>query len=310
MVEARLYCADLAGLRAQALGLAEAAGLQAEFKPVLPTPFWAKIPPAYWPNVPLALGPEALAAPIPSVVMGAGGAGARVAAALRSADVKAVAIQHPRMRLSRFDLVFAAAHDGISGPNVVITRNALHLASAVRLASAREIWQPRFADFRRPLVAVLLGGSNGRYHFEAPQAFELAIKLRAMMLRDDTGLVITPSRRTSPEVVGILRDVLGGHGAWIWGGAGDNPYFGMLACADAIIVTADSVSMISEAVATSVPVMVARLPGGSSRIGAFTDSMVKSGRVRDFTGRLELWDTAVLDDTPMAGAELRRRLGI
>ena len=46
-----------------------------------------------------------------------------------------------------------------------------------------------------------------------------------------------------------------------WGDAGANPYAGMLAWADAVVVTGDSVSMLSEALATSVPVFIAD-PGG------------------------------------------------
>jgi uncharacterized protein len=159
-------------------------------------------------------------------------------------------------------------------------------------------------------VAVLLGGSNGRYRLEAPLALELAIELNAMVKATGAGLVITPSRRTAPEVVTILRDVLAPGGAWIWDGTGENPYFGMLACADAIIVTADSVSIVSEAVATSAPVYLVRLPGKSARIGAFMDGLVEDKRSRNFAGRLELWDCLPLDDTAMAAAEMRRRLGI
>jgi mitochondrial fission protein ELM1 len=212
------------------------------------------------------------------------------------------------MDLRKFDAILAARHDGITGPNVIITRTALHRVTQARLAAEREIWAPRFAGFRRPLVAVLLGGSNGRYRFEAPQAHELAARL-AIVARE-AGLIITPSRRTAPEVVNILREALEPLGAWIWDMQGENPYFGMLACADAIIATADSVSMVSEAVATHAPVYLVRLPGRSARIGAFMDALVRDGRVRDFAGTLELWDTEPLDDTEMAGAELLRRLGL
>jgi hypothetical protein len=57
-------------------------------------------------------------------------------------------------------------------------------------------------------------------------------------------------------------------------------------------------------------VFLVRLPGRSARIGAFMDALAADGRVRDFAGRLELWETAPMDDTAAAGAELRRRLGI
>jgi len=78
--------------------------------------------------------------------------------------------------------------------------------------------------------------------------------------------------------------------------------------ADAIVVTIDSVSMVSEAVATRAPVMLAGLPGSSRRIGLFTQGLIADGRVRDFAGRCEMWPVEPLDDTPAAAAEMRRRL--
>ncbi len=307
---ARILCTDLAGLRAQALGLAEAAGLVPDVRTLDFRPPWNKISPSLWLNPRKAVAPQAWEGPLPGVVIGCGGAGAKLAAALRGPGVKAVAVQNPRMSLNRFDVVMAGRHDGINGPNVIVTRTALHRVTPARLAEERLVWGPVFAGLARPLVAVLLGGSNGRYRFEAPLALELAVQLSAMMRREKVGVVVTPSRRTAPEVVSILREVLEPRGGWVWDGKGDNPYFGMLACADAIVCTADSVSMVSEAVATSAPVFLVRMPGKSARIGMFMDQLAADGRVRDFTGRLDLWDTAPLDDTAIAGAELRRRLGL
>jgi mitochondrial fission protein ELM1 len=306
---ARILCTDLAGLRAQALGLAEAAGLVPDVRTLDFCPPWDKISPTLWLGAKRAVAPAAYEEPLPRLLIGCGGAGAKLAAALRRPGVQAVAVQNPRMSLRKFDVVMACRHDGIAGRNVIITRTALHRVTQARLAEEKAIWAPVFARQARPMVAVLLGGSNGRYRFEAPLALELAVQLSAMMRRDKVGVVITPSRRTAPEVVRILRDVLEPRGGWVWDGSGENPYFGMLACADAIICTADSVSMVSEAVATSVPVFLVTLPGKSKRIGLFMDQLREDGRVRDFSGRLELWDSAPLDDTAMAGAELRRRLG-
>lgn len=309
MVEARIICTDLAGLKSQALGVVEAAGLVPDIRPLRFRRGWRHIPTNFWYNPRWAVATELFSTPLPSVVIGAGGAGARVAAALRGRDVRAVAIQHPRMALSRFDIVLAARHDAISGPNVIVTRTALHRVTPLRLAEARQIWAPRFAHLPKPLVAVLLGGSNGRYRFELDEARSLVAGL-AGMLRQGLGVVVTPSRRTSAPVLELMREVLAPLGAYIWDFTGENPYFGMLACADAIVVTADSVSMVSEAVATSVPVLLVRLPGKSSRIGAFMDDLVQTGRVRHFAGRLEMWNTEPLNDTDWAGQELRRRLGL
>ena len=51
----------------------------------------------------------------------------------------------------------------------------------------------------------------------------------------------------------------------------------MLALADAIVVTMDSISMISEAVATEAPVLLASLPGRSRRNGLFTEALLPRG---------------------------------
>ena len=166
----RILCSDLAGLGPRRSVWRKRRGLTPDLQNLKFRSPWDMISPGLWLKARWAVDGAVFAEPLPAVVMGAGGAGARVAAALRRPGVKAVAIQHPRMALNKFDLVMAARHDGISGDNVVVTRTALHRVTQARLAAEAAIWAPCFAAFRRPLVAVLLGGSNGRYRFEAQQA--------------------------------------------------------------------------------------------------------------------------------------------
>ena len=83
----------------------------------------------------------------------------------------------------------------------------------------------------------------------------------------------------------------------------------MLALADAIVVTLDSVSMVSEAVATRAPVLLAELPGASRRIGMFLNDLIDAGRVRTYQGRYETWPVQPIDDTPAAAAAMCRRFG-
>ncbi|MBV9757981.1 MAG: mitochondrial fission ELM1 family protein [Alphaproteobacteria bacterium] len=298
-----------AGLQAQALGLAEAAGLAPELRVLCPRLPWRFVPARFWPAPLAAVAPEALAPPLPQLVIGAGGVAAAVAAALRPRGPRVVQVQHPRMDIRRFDLILAARHDGLAGPNVIVTRTALHRVTPTRLHAAAACWAPRLAHLPRPLVAVLVGGSNGRWRLDRRAGAALAAALAGMMDADRVGLALTPSRRTHPAVAGLLAQALVPRGGWVWDGAGENPYFGLLALADAIVVTADSMSMISEAVATRAPVMLARLPGWSRRQAAFIAALEREGRVRPFAGRLERWPVEPIDDTPQAAAEMRRRLG-
>ncbi len=298
-----------AGLQAQALGLAEAAGLSAELRVLAPRAPWRWVAAKAWP-APLAAVPDAVRGPLPPLSIACGGVGAVVGARLRRHGVPVVQIQDPRMSLRRFDVIVAARHDELAGPNVVVTRTALHRVTPERLRAEAERWRTRLAGLPRPLVAVLVGGSNGRFRLDAPVATRLADELAAMMRQDRVGLALTPSRRTDPAAIRALSDTLAPLGAFVWDGSGENPYFGMLALADAIVVTTDSVSMMSEAVATLAPVMLAPLPGRSRRNRLFTAGLLAGGRVRPFAGRLETWAAQPLNDTPEAAAEVRRRLGL
>jgi mitochondrial fission protein ELM1 len=105
-----------------------------------------------------------------------------------------------------------------------------------------------------------------------------------------------------------LRDKLADVPAVIWDGSGENPYFAYLGLADHIVVTADSVSMVSEACSTGKPVYVVELEGGSQKFRRFHEGLRSDGITREFTGVLANWRYAPLDDTQRAAAEVRRRL--
>ena len=299
----------LAGLQAQGLGLAEAAGLSAEVRVLTPGPPWKWIAARLWPR-PLSVVGASLRAPLPNLVIGCGGMAAAVLAALRGKSRPVVQVQNPRMDIGRFDLIVANLHDELTGPNVILTRTALHRVTPARLAAEASLWRDRFAALPRPLVAVLLGGSNGRYRLDLATGAKLAADLAAMMRRDNVGVMVTPSRRTDPAVTALIAEAIVPLGGWVWDRDGDNPYFGMLALADLIVVTQDSVSMISEAAATTAPVLVAALPGRSRRQALFLKMMLDEGRVRPFDGHFSTWPVTPMNDTPEAAATMRRRLGL
>lgn len=280
-----------------------------DIRELTPPAPWKWLSAKLWPN-PLMAVAGSIQAPLPAVAIGCGGMAGTVLAALRKKSVPVVQVQNPRMDLGRFDLVIANHHDQISGPNVFVSRTALHRVTQDRLAAEAELWRERLAPYRRPLVAVLLGGSNGRFTLDRNAGAGLARDLATMAERDKVGVVVTPSRRTDPEVTALIRTALAPHGGWVWDFAGENPYFGMLALADLIVVTQDSISMISEAAATSAPVMVASLPGSWSRQKLFLKPLRDEDRIRPFEGRYATWKVAPINDTPEAAAQMRRRLGL
>ncbi|GBQ88842.1 mitochondrial fission ELM1 family protein [Asaia krungthepensis] len=301
---------DFAGMRAQATGLVERAGLSWHFHPVRIEGVWRHIPTRFCP-VPLRASAPIELPEDTKLLVSVGGTGGAVAAALkRKTGLGLVQIQNPRMAARHFDLIIANVHDEIQGANIVSARTALHGVTVRRLDQAREVWQSRLRISGMALLSVLIGGANGRFSFGPDQARELAHDLVRIMKSSAVNVALTPSRRTSPEALAILQESLAGHPAWIWDGQGDNPYHGLLACADAIAVTTDSVSMISEAAATAAPVWIIDLPGRSRRIASFVDTLGKEDRVRPFNGQWSPWSVTPLDDTGRAAEEMVRRLAL
>jgi mitochondrial fission protein ELM1 len=136
----------------------------------------------------------------------------------------------------------------------------------------------------------------------------LASGLRRVAEDSGAGLAVTPSRRTGADNVATIRAALAGASCEIWDETGDNPYLGYLALADAIVVTSDSVNMVSEACATGKPVHVFHLPGGSRKFRRFHRAFEAAGLTRPFAGRLESWSYEPPRETERVAALIRVRL--
>lgn len=96
---------------------------------------------------------------------------------------------------------------------------------------------------------------------------------------------------------------------FIWDGNGFNPYFGILGMADYLVVTCDSVNMISEALATGKPVNVANLPGGSPKFESFHRRLLADGLTRVFAGALESYSYPPPDDAERVTERIRELIG-
>jgi uncharacterized protein len=298
-----------AGMSSQALGLAEAAGFAFVEKRLEIRFPWTCLPPLLW-LAPLdaARGAgERLEPPWPDFVIACGRNAAMPALAIRRASrgrTVAAQIQDPGVGRSEFDISIVSEHDRLRGPRVVVTRAAVHRVTPARLAAERLCF-PALAALPRPILVVLIGGSNKAYRLTLQRLGEIAETVAAILRQRGGSALVTPSRRTGAQGQALLQACLAGLPAAIWDGTGENPYFAYLALADAFLVTADSVSMISEAAATGKPVHILDLDGGNAKFARFHQIMQDAGITRPFAGRIEEWSYKVPDDTARAGAALR-----
>ncbi len=297
------------GMRSQVLGLAEALGLPFVEKRLVIRAPWRHLMPSLWVQPLMAISPEGdlLEPPWPQVIISCGRntvAPARAVKAANKGHTLWVHIQDPHAGRQDVDLMVVPEHDHTRGDNVVLTRGAVHRVTPAMLEEGRRRFAPMLADLPRPLVSVLLGGNNKVYRLTLERLGQLADDLVQVSKRG-YGLAITPSRRTGEAGLALLREKLKGCAAYIWDGSGDNPYFGLLGLADAILVTGDSVSMVSEAGATGKPVHVIELEGGSTKFRRFHAMMEKAEVTRPFRGQVERWSYPPLNDTARAAAMIR-----
>ena len=298
-----------AGMASQSVGLAEATGFAFVEKPLTVRLPWAWLPPQLWlaPLAAVSDGNGQLRPPWPDLVIACGRNAVMPALAIKRAGgrrVVAAQVQDPGVGRGAFDLMFVPEHDRLRGANVVVTKGALHRVTATKLAAERQRF-PELANLPRPILAVLIGGSNRAYRLTLGRLGEIADAVAANLRATGGSVVLTPSRRTGADGIALLRERLAGLPAQVWDGVGDNPYYAYLAAADAVLVTADSVSMISEAAATGKPVHIVGLTGNDGKFARFHETMRQAGIARPFTGTVENWSYEPLDDTARAGAALR-----
>ncbi len=298
----------IAGTENQCIGVAEAMGIAPEIKRVslnfpwnLLSPFLgfeqngtfspALRPP--WPDLLIASGRKSIAA-------------ARYIKKKSGGKTFTVFIQNPKVNLAQFDLVAAPAHDQVKGDNIIVTTATPNRISEDKLQSAKNQFD-FLSRLPSPRVAVLIGGNSKTFKMDSTVMTSLARQLSGI----NAGLMVTASRRTGEDNRKILEESLKDTGAFIWDGTGENPYFGMLAWADYILVTADSASMLSEAATTGKPVYIIDLKGGSAKFDRLHQNIIKHGAARKFTGNLEApWEYTPLNDSEIIAQEILDKLKI
>lgn len=301
------------GMENQALGLAEALGLEPAIKRLWPRAPWSWLPPRLWvagTHAPGSKG-DRLAPPWPDLLISCGKRAAAGAIAVKKASGGTCAIVHiqtPPLPLNRFDLLVIPAHDGTTGVNVHVTDAAVHRVTPERIDRAAAEFAPSLSELPSRRAAVLIGGSNNRYQLTEAIMRRVTGQLADLARSQGIGLLVTPSRRTGEKNEAILREALADVPAVIWDGEGDNPYFAWLGLADWILVTCDSVSMTSEALSTGKPVYVIALEGHSRRIADFHGRMNAAGFTRPFDGALDTWRYTPPDDTAKAAQAVRKML--
>ena len=299
-----------AGNERQALALARALGVDGRVLRIDVAAPWRWFAPRLQAGAASALRDREglpIAPPWPRLAIGCGRQAALLTRALGDwarGDCFRVQILDPRIDPRRFDLVIAPRHDRVGGDNVIATLGALNPVDAAWLADARQRFAA-LADLPAPRTAVLVGATNAAQRLDADYFSALLARLGAAHAQGGGSFLVTTSRRTPRDVVDDLRRRFAAWPGLFWSGEDDgpNPYAGLLAWSERVVVTPDSVNMLSEACASDATACTFAPQPIGGKFATLHAALVDAGHLCDLDAALAgavtrpLRETAPIADT-------------
>ena len=181
--------------------------------------------------------------------------------------IKSICIMTPEnVPLKEFNLLIVPSHDMLRYKqlkklkNVVVTTCAPNRITEEKLTQGKEkilrIINSPDTDLK---IGLIIGGNDQNYFIDKPWAEKLLKILHNMAIQKKISCFLTTSRRTPEDVVQFFlentSDSLFVYREFVGINKTSN-YFGILGICDILLVTEDSVTMISEACSTGKPVII------------------------------------------------------
>ncbi len=200
-----------------------------------------------------------LSKPRPDMIISCGRRTALVALKLKSYFINkpfCIHLMYPRFTLNKnkFNLIFTPEHDNIKETHLI--KNCLGTPNNINLPKRINIKK----RIDKPIVFLIIGGNHGRFVLSDEEINNLLHRIISKLNGKGT-ILITTSRRTSKKVIlglnslekkfSIIKEVY-----HVNNGNKKNNYLKNLSLATEIIVTGDSMSMVSEACETKKPVRI------------------------------------------------------
>lgn len=301
------------GMEVQSIALAESLNINYKIKHI--KPHWInRILPnlAQFPGIPPSSHPKSeLTRPFPKILITCGRRHAGASIALKrisQGSIYTIHIQDPRINLKLFDLLIVPDHDPSRGDNVITSKGSLNRLSPLLLRKEAELILEQTKSLKGRKVAVNIGGNTKGFRVDSKLAHSVALQLKTFANDHNCSLMITTTNRTSESLKSALASLTINPNITLWTSGEPNPYLGFLGIADIIIVTSDSINMISEACSTGKPVYVLSLGTTTSRRKEFLLSMTKEGKIRSFDGKFEIWNYEPLRETIRIADIIKKRL--
>jgi len=177
----------------------------------------------------------------------------------------AVVLRPGMLSVNKFDLVIMPRHDNPpKKKNITVIEGALNLIDkgylkdqADKMASSFGLRPSSFAFF----IGVLIGGDTKNFHMDSVSVLEVLNQIKETAEKYNAGILITTSRRTPPEVEALIKEQMSAYARCrllVVANEKNIPEAvgGILGLSEFVIVSPESISMISEAASSGKHVLV------------------------------------------------------
>ena len=307
-LKALLLTQGMHGMVSQVEGLAKALKLNYKHQNIKLKPFWNLIPPKFTP-ISENLLIEKFVCDC-KVIISCGRKSVISSIALKKRfgkEIFNIHIQNPNVSLKHFDIVISPEHDNLKGDNVITNKGAIHYLSKKEIS--QNLKYLKLEKEKKQIVAFIIGGPNKYFSYSEDQVHYIFNKVKTLFTPDKFKIIIIPSYRTPENVIKKAFNTFS-FNHLVVKEVDKKAYLSGLALADFIVVTGDSISMISEAAVTGKPIYIAMMKSmrSSSRFKTFYNQFKSLGIVKDLEDKVDNWSYDKLDEVNRIAPIIREKM--
>ena len=217
-------------------------------------------------------------------------------------------IQKPPINIKNFDVVVVPKHDNCKGENIIETNGSL---TKINLKYINNIKKSKKNNLsKKKFITVLIGG-NSRHHKITKKILEKIVdKLNQIQNIYKINVLMLFSRRTeSNDVLFLKKNLSHTNFTFIEPNSNKISYLDAIAFAKAIIVTSDSVSMVTEACSSGKPVYIIDIPTKSKKFSLFIKNLINLHLAHYLRNSISLKkNDNVLNDIDMVVSKIKKKL--
>ena len=206
-------------------------------------------------------------------------------------NIKNIHIQDPKISSDNFDYIIVPEHDNpLEGNNIIRSVGALHYVTEKEVENSNHE--------EKLVVTIILGGPNKYYLFSENEIEKFIFNI-TQANNNITKINIIGSRRTPPQLFENIKKKFNTNIFNYDFSLKKENYLKLMSEASHIVVTSDSISMISEAAITGKPIYVAELIKNKNdyRFQRFVNLFEKLGIIRKLDQTLDNWTYEKLYET-------------